>query len=212
MDPPTPWLTWALTLWNASLNQNLLHPMTAPFAHDAERLVINWLAPAFGMEGGHMTPGSTVANLTALWAARDAGGARRVVAPAAAHLSVKKAAHLLGMRYEEVPADPGQRLDAEALPVDLSDTCLVLTAGTTGAGAIDPLDLCERAGAAWIHVDAAWAGPSRLSRTHAARLVGLERTRPGLRPVRPARDRRGAVPAEAGERRAPSRPALHRRR
>jgi hypothetical protein len=26
MDPPTPWITWATTLWNASLNQNLLHP------------------------------------------------------------------------------------------------------------------------------------------------------------------------------------------
>jgi L-2,4-diaminobutyrate decarboxylase len=22
MDPPTPWVTWAATLWNASLNQN----------------------------------------------------------------------------------------------------------------------------------------------------------------------------------------------
>lgn len=173
MDPPTPWLTWALTLWNASLNQNLLHPATAPFARDAERLVIEWLAPAFGMEGGHMTPGSTVANLTALWAARDAAGARRVVASAAAHLSVRKAAHLLGMRYEEIPADPAQRLDAGALPGDLSDVCLVLTAGTTGAGAIDPLSLCGRA--AWTHVDAAWAGPLRLSPAHAARLAGLER-------------------------------------
>jgi hypothetical protein len=24
IDPPTPWITWATTLWNASLNQNLL--------------------------------------------------------------------------------------------------------------------------------------------------------------------------------------------
>ena len=26
MDPPTPWVTWATTMWNSSLNQNLLHP------------------------------------------------------------------------------------------------------------------------------------------------------------------------------------------
>ena len=26
MDPPTPWITWIMALWNASLNQNLLHP------------------------------------------------------------------------------------------------------------------------------------------------------------------------------------------
>ena len=29
MDPPTPWITWAMSLWNASLNQNLLHPPCA---------------------------------------------------------------------------------------------------------------------------------------------------------------------------------------
>jgi L-2,4-diaminobutyrate decarboxylase len=173
MDPPTPWLTWALTFWNASLNQNLLHPSTAPFGRDAERLVVQWLAPAFGMEGGHMTPGSTVANITALWAARDAVGARRVVASSAAHLSVRKAAHLLGMCFEEVPVDSSQRMDGRALPDDLSDACLVLTAGTTAAGALDPLDLCGRA--AWTHLDAAWAGPLRLSSAQAARLDGLER-------------------------------------
>jgi len=98
MDPPTPWITWATTLWNASLNQNLLHPDTAPVARDLEALVVNWLAPLFGMNGGHLVPGSTVANLTGIWAARDAAGAEEVVASRAAHLSVEKAARLLGMR------------------------------------------------------------------------------------------------------------------
>jgi L-2,4-diaminobutyrate decarboxylase len=60
MDPPTPWITWAITLWNASLNQNLLHPATAPVARQMEQRVVAWLAPFFGMNGGHMTPGSTV--------------------------------------------------------------------------------------------------------------------------------------------------------
>lgn len=36
MDPPTPWITWAATLWNARLNQNLLHPATAPVARELE--------------------------------------------------------------------------------------------------------------------------------------------------------------------------------
>src|SRR5580700_6607191 len=40
MDPPTPWLTWAMALWNASLNQNLLHPATAPVARHVEEKVI----------------------------------------------------------------------------------------------------------------------------------------------------------------------------
>lgn len=32
MDPSTPWITWAMALWNASLNQNLLHESVSPFA------------------------------------------------------------------------------------------------------------------------------------------------------------------------------------
>lgn len=173
MDPPTPWLTWALTLWNARLNQNLLHPATAPFARTAEQRVVGWLAPAFGMDGGHMTPGSTVANLTALWAARDVGKARRVVASDAAHLSIRKAAHLLGLAYEAIATDAGHRLTPDALPADLTDACLVLTAGSTSVGAIDPLEGLPSA--AWTHIDAAWAGPLRFCDAHSWRLAGIER-------------------------------------
>ena len=43
MDPPTPWIAWAMTLWNASLNQNLLHPATAPVARQMEQRVVAWL-------------------------------------------------------------------------------------------------------------------------------------------------------------------------
>jgi L-2,4-diaminobutyrate decarboxylase len=172
MDPPTPWVSWATTLWNARLNQNLLHPASAPFGRAAERQAVAWLAPYFGMGGGHMTPGSTLANLTALWAARDITGARRIVASEAAHLSIAKAAKILGLKFETVRADEAQRMEVAQLPDDLSDAILVLTAGTTSAGAIDPLSLCGRA--AWTHVDAAWAGPLVFSKTHAARLNGLE--------------------------------------
>jgi glutamate/tyrosine decarboxylase-like PLP-dependent enzyme len=171
MDPPTPWITWALTLWNARLNQNLLHPATAPFGREAEERVIAWLAPVFGMAGGHMTAGATLANLTALWAARDAAGVTRVVASEAAHLSVRKAARILGLQLDTVPADAHQRLDPQSLG-DLSRACLVLTAGTTAVGAIDPLVLAGRA--AWTHIDAAWAGPLCLSPRYRHRLAGLE--------------------------------------
>lgn len=172
MDPPTPWISWAATLWNASLNQNLLHPDVAPVARDLETLIVSWLAPYFGMDGGHMTAGSTLANLTALWAARDLKGITSVVASEAAHLSIAKSAHLLGLRHIAVPIDRAGRLDASALRDDLSSAALVLTAGTTSAGAIDDLDLHGRA--AWTHVDAAWAGPMRLSIAHTHRLDGIE--------------------------------------
>ncbi|WP_322629055.1 pyridoxal phosphate-dependent decarboxylase family protein [Halothiobacillus sp.] len=171
MDPPTPWITWAMALWNASLNQNMLHEMTSPFATQAEALVLSWLSPYFGMQGGHFCAGSTIANLTGIWAARDAAGVKRVVTSEAAHLSIEKACRLLRLELVKVPVDPQGRLDCAQLP-NLDDACLVLTAGTTATGSIDPLSLVGAA--RWTHVDAAWAGPLRLSRTHSERLNGIE--------------------------------------
>ncbi len=172
MDPPTPWVSWAVALWNAALNQNLLHPGTAPTARVLEERVIAWLAPYFAMSGGHMTPGSTVANLTALWAARECAGVTEVAAGAGAHLSIAKSAHVLGLKYRTLASDAAGALLPEAVTGDVSRTALVLTAGGTSTGAIDPLALAGRA--AWTHVDAAWAGPLRLSPHHAARLSGIE--------------------------------------
>jgi len=172
MDPPTPWITWATTLWNSRLNQNLLHPATAPFAAEAETKVIDWLSPFFGMEGGHMCCGSTVANLTALWAARDAKNVEKIVASSSAHVSIEKAARILGLPYQQVPTNLAGQIDADKTG-DLSNTCLVLTAGTTATGAIDSLELVDQA--KWCHIDAAWAGPLRLSKKYASLLDGIEK-------------------------------------
>ena len=171
-DPPTPWITWATTLWNASLNQNLLHPATAPIARALEEKVVEWLSPYFGMTGGHMTPGSSAANLTALWAARECAGVTEVVASDSAHLSIKKSAHILGLRFTMIPTDAQGVLCVEALPKDMTRTALVLTSGTTSVGALDPLTLIGQA--AWTHVDAAWGGPLRMT-CYADRLAGIER-------------------------------------
>jgi len=163
MDPPTPWITWAMHLWTASRNQNLLHPDTAPVARELEATVIDWLAPAFGMTGGHLTPGSSVANLTALWAAREAG-AHTVVATKDAHLSIAKSAHLLAMAFRPITdwSSAGE----------LDGCAAVITAGTTSTGHIEPLDAAPSA--AWRHVDAAWAGPLVLSEAHRGLLAGVE--------------------------------------
>ena len=172
MDPPTPWITWATTLWDASLNQNLLHPATALTAHGLEVRVVEWLAPFFGMNGGKVVPGCTLANLTALWAARECAGVEEVDFAETAHSSVAKAAHIFGLRARPLPCGPTGALMLDALPDDLSRAALVLTAGGTSTGAIDDLSLCGRA--AWTHVDAAWAGPLRLSLTYAPLLANIE--------------------------------------
>lgn len=105
-----------------------MQPDAAPAARDLERVVVGWLTPAFGMHGGHLVPGSTVANLTALWAAREIAGIREVVASEAAHLSVRKTAHLLGLGFREVPVDDQQRLRPDRLG-DLDHAAVVLTQG-----------------------------------------------------------------------------------
>lgn len=175
MDPPTPWFTWAAAQWAAATNQNLLHADVAPQMRRLEEVVIEWIAPSFAMSGGHLVPGSTVANLTALWAARDLRGATEVVSSAAAHLSVAKAAHILGLTHRTVPTRADQTIDIEMLG-DVRSAVVVLTAGTTGSGAVDDLALADRSvsGASWVHVDAAWAGPLRFSPSHAGVIDGIE--------------------------------------
>ena len=164
MDPPTPAITWAMHLWTASRNQNLLHPDTAPRARQLEKLAVDWIAPWFGMSGGHMTPGSTVANLTAIWAARESG-CRVVVSGTGAHLSIRKSAHLLGMEHRII--------DDWSNTGDLMNAVAVITAGTTSTGEIEPLDAASDA--RWRHIDAAWSGPLRLSERHRHLLDGIER-------------------------------------
>ena len=90
-------MTSATGLWNAALNQNLLRSQALPVARKIEEHVIEWLAP-FGMQGGHMTPGSTLSNLTALWAARERAGVTEVAAGEGAHISIAKSANLLGLQ------------------------------------------------------------------------------------------------------------------
>lgn len=178
MDPPTPWVSWVATLLAASSNQNLLHPDTAPAARTLEQTVVGWLAPMFAMAGGHLVPGSTVANLTALWAARDLTGATTVVASPASHLSIRKAAAILGLDYVAVDGT-----SSAPASVPWPSAIVVVTAGTTGTGAIESLEREFGVGAdgvdgvdpAWVHVDAAWAGPLRFSDRYRARLAVLER-------------------------------------
>ena len=75
MATPTPWLTWAAAVWAAARSENLLHKADTPQVNALQDRVVDWLAPLWGMETGHLVPGGTIANLTALWTARDGAGA-----------------------------------------------------------------------------------------------------------------------------------------
>lgn len=118
------------------------------------------------------------------------GGRPRVYASREAHKSLLKCARQAGFGARAVveidaPA-PKYAMDVAALEAAIArdraeghrPIAVIATAGTTLAGAIDPIDaiaaVCERHGL-WLHLDAAWAGGAALSSRGRSWLAGAER-------------------------------------
>jgi aromatic-L-amino-acid/L-tryptophan decarboxylase len=162
-----------------------------------ERTVVRWLASAIGSAGftGSLTLGGSSANLMGLCMAREAkvpanqGGVRGgvIYASTEAHMSISKAAALLGFGYDgvrRIPVDEAFRmrtgelrraitsdLDAGRVPI-----AVVASAGTTATGSIDPLaaiaDISDEFGL-WQHVDGAYGALASLAIPEA--FHGMER-------------------------------------
>jgi glutamate/tyrosine decarboxylase-like PLP-dependent enzyme len=168
--------------------QNAALRVMSPVAAELEEVVIRWVCEALGLppdcEGGLVT-GATMANFTALAAARYALLAREgwnvvedglfhappieVVAGAEVHASLLKALNMLGLgrsRIHLVEADRQGRMRAEKLPKLSRNTIVCIQAGNVNSGAFDPAaPICEAAHeqGSWVHVDGAfglWAAAS----------------------------------------------------
>ncbi|MGQ4386717.1 pyridoxal phosphate-dependent decarboxylase family protein [Streptomyces sp. SAS_270] len=131
-----------------------------------EREAVAQLAAMFGYDThlGHLTTSGTIANLEALFVARELHPGRGVAYSADAHYTHGRMCHVLGMKGHPVPTDSQGRIHLDALEELLRTGevgTVVLTAGTTGLGAIDPvhlaLPLARRHGVR-VHVDAAYGG------------------------------------------------------
>ncbi|MBD5787443.1 pyridoxal-dependent decarboxylase [Cellulosimicrobium terreum] len=118
-------------------------------------------------------------------------GRLRVLTSASSHFSVARSALLLGLSDDAVvtvPADADGRIDPIALTAMLARVrgagdlvmAVVVTAGTTDRGCIDPLaavaDACDAADV-WFHVDAAYGCGLLVSPTRRHLLTGIERSR-----------------------------------
>jgi len=129
--------------------------------------VIEQLAGLFGLASpslGHLTSSGTIANLEALWVARELSGGAAVVHSAGAHYTHGRMCGVLGVEARAVATDARGRIDLDAVEAELRRGgvgTVVLTTGTTGLGAIDDvagaLELRERYGVR-LHVDAAYGG------------------------------------------------------
>lgn len=132
-----------------------------------EKEVVADLAAMFGLPAntlGHLTGGGTVANLEALWIARHFHPDKAVAFSADAHYTHGRMSEVLGLDTRVIPTDGRGHLDLDALEGALQTGevgTVVVTPGTTGLGAIDPveavLDLAERHGVR-VHADAAYGG------------------------------------------------------
>ena len=135
-----------------------------------EREAVAQLATMFGFDThlGHLTTSGTIANLEALFVARESHPGKGIAYSAEAHYTHSRMCGVLGIQGHAVPADATGRIDLAELE-DLLRTeqigTVVLTTGTTGLGAIDPVDralpLCRKYGAR-VHIDAAYGGFFRL--------------------------------------------------
>ncbi|MEG3133801.1 aspartate aminotransferase family protein [Rouxiella sp. T17] len=156
-------------------------------------------------DAGVFTSGGTQSNLMGLMLARDAFFARqghsvqqdgltgnlkkiKVFCSEHAHFSVQKNMALLGLGYQSVTlvkTDEFSRMDLNDLTAKIEQAqangeqilAIVATAGTTDAGAIDPLRAIAGLAAKhdiWMHVDAAWGGALLLSEKYRDYLDGIE--------------------------------------
>jgi glutamate/tyrosine decarboxylase-like PLP-dependent enzyme len=150
-----------------------------------EKETVADLAAMFRLPGdtlGHLTSSGTIANLEALWVARQLHPGKAVAHSAEAHYTHARMCEVLGVESVPVAADAAGRMDLDALEQALATGrvgTVVLTAGTTGLGAVDPvaeaLDLRDRYGCR-LHVDAAYGGFFTLLAwdEEAAKLLGPE--------------------------------------
>src|ERR687887_2224026 len=138
-----------------------------PATGQMEKEVVRDLAAMFGLPGdalGHLTSSGTIANLEALWVARQLAPGRAVAHSEDAHYTHGRMCEVLGVESVPVPVDGAGRMELDALEALLRAGrvgTVVLTAGTTGLGAVDPIDqalaLRDRYGCR-LHVDAAYGG------------------------------------------------------
>lgn len=160
-----------------------------------EVTVVRWIAEMLGYDAstaGLFTSGGSMANLTALAAARtrwsDRSRKASIYVSSEGHASIARAAAVLGFdddAIRTVSADSGFRMDVDSLSEAIRrdqeagryPLCVVANAGTTNLGVIDPLPEIAatcRQHDLWFHVDGAYGGFAALTEIGRQRLQGME--------------------------------------
>ncbi len=166
IKPPHP-IALAAYAMAARINPNNHALDGGPATAALEREAVAQLAAMFGFGDdhlGHLTSSGTIANLEALWVASRLRPAAAIAFSAEAHYTHARMCGVLGVPAVAIPVDARGRMDVGALSAchdSANIGTVVVTAGATASGAIDPahdvLALARRRG--WrVHVDAAYGG------------------------------------------------------
>lgn len=175
---------WITSAWD----QNTVYYGATPGSVTVEAIALRWVREAAGLpetSWGAFVTGTTVGNMSALAAARNAILADQgwdvtsqgmfgapeidVVVGEEVHPSLVKGLGIVGLgrdRVTKVPVDDQGRMRADALPDIDGPTIVCVQAGNVNTGAFDPMDEivpAARERGAWVHVDAAfgfWAAVS----------------------------------------------------
>ena len=190
----------------SALNANITCWRSGPAGTELERLVVIWLGSLIGYDQqakGLLTSGGSMANMIALLIANrrksgadtsrkglwNSGPPMTIYASEEVHLSIPKAADILGFGRDQVrmiTCDERQRMRVDVLQqrieADLREGlrpfCVVGSAGTVNTGVIDPLnDIAQIATefGLWFHVDGAYGAPGVLDERKKDLFAGLER-------------------------------------
>jgi len=193
--PVTVATNWLTTAWD----QNSVMREVTPALATLEQVALDWMVELFGLpsqSGGGFVTGATVANLTALAAARhrvfaDAGwnvesdgliGAPGVtlIVSDEAHPTLFKSLGMLGLgrdRVVRIPTDHQGRMNAAKLPAIDGPTIVCTQAGNINTGAFDPIgDVCAavKPHGAWVHVDGAFGLWAAASHSHRPLIDGMQ--------------------------------------
>jgi glutamate/tyrosine decarboxylase-like PLP-dependent enzyme len=165
LKPPVP-VAWAAYAAAMLINPNNHALDGGPATAELEREAVAQIATMFGYDRhlGHLAASGTIANLEALWVARELRPGEAIVSGANAHYTHERMCRVIGVAHETLPEDGSGRLDVDALAERLRAGgvgTVVATLGTTSLGAVDDVeaiaDLCSEHGAR-LHVDAAYGG------------------------------------------------------
>jgi len=190
----------------SALNANITCWRSGPAGTELERMVVRWLGALIDYDRdakGLLTSGGSMANLIALLVAHrrksgvntsrqglwNSGPPMTIYASEEVHLSIAKAADILGFGRDQVrviACDERQRMRVNLLrqKIDadrregLRPFCVVGSAGTVNTGVVDPLNEIADVAAEfdlWFHVDGAYGAPGSLDERKKHLFAGLER-------------------------------------